>query len=62
MLMAEGLAICYGMTETSPVSAQTTTDDPLIRRLDSVGRLLPHVEYAPSITNRPSSSYGVLLT
>ncbi|KAF8460301.1 hypothetical protein BDZ91DRAFT_833016 [Kalaharituber pfeilii] len=38
------LTICYGMTETSPVSAQTTTDDPLIKRLDSVGRLLPHVE------------------
>ena len=32
------------MTETSPVSAQTTTDDPLVKRLDSVGRLLPHVE------------------
>lgn len=37
------LTICYGMTETSPVSAMTTTDDPLERRLDSVGRLLPHV-------------------
>ncbi|KAI5796348.1 acyl-CoA synthetase/AMP-acid ligase-like protein II [Peziza echinospora] len=37
------LTICYGMTETSPVSAQTTTDDPLPKRLDSVGRLLPHV-------------------
>lgn len=32
------------MTETSPVSAMTTTDDPLVRRVDSVGRLLPHVE------------------
>lgn len=38
------LTICYGMTETSPVSAQTTADDPLIKRLDSVGKLLPHVE------------------
>ncbi|KAL7271543.1 GTPase activating protein (GAP) [Rhizina undulata] len=38
------LTICYGMTETSPVSLMTTTDDPLIKRLDSVGRLLPHVE------------------
>jgi TBC1 domain family member 8/9 len=37
------LTICYGMTETSPVSAMTTTDDPLEKRLDSVGRLLPHV-------------------
>ncbi|KAL8880411.1 MAG: hypothetical protein Q9192_008026, partial [Flavoplaca navasiana] len=38
------LTICYGMTETSPVSAMTTTDDPLEMRVDSVGRLLPHVE------------------
>jgi acyl-CoA synthetase (AMP-forming)/AMP-acid ligase II len=37
------LTICYGMTETSPVSAMTTTDDPLEKRIDSVGRLLPHV-------------------
>ncbi|KAL9062728.1 MAG: hypothetical protein Q9157_008683 [Trypethelium eluteriae] len=32
------------MTETSPVSAMTTTDDPMEKRVDSVGRLLPHVE------------------
>ncbi|KAI9804539.1 MAG: hypothetical protein M1825_001438 [Sarcosagium campestre] len=38
------LTICYGMTETSPVSAMTTTDDPLEKRVNSVGRLLPHVE------------------
>ncbi|KAL8888691.1 MAG: hypothetical protein Q9215_003919 [Flavoplaca cf. flavocitrina] len=38
------LTICYGMTETSPVSAMTTTDDPVEMRVDSVGRLLPHVE------------------
>ncbi|KAL8733254.1 MAG: hypothetical protein Q9166_002271 [cf. Caloplaca sp. 2 TL-2023] len=38
------LTICYGMTETSPVSAMTTTDDPIEKRIDSVGRLLPHVE------------------
>lgn len=37
------LTICYGMTETSPVSAMTTTDDPMEKRIDSVGRLLPHV-------------------
>lgn len=37
------LTICYGMTETSPVSAMTTTDDPLEKRIDSVGRVLPHV-------------------
>lgn len=38
------LTICYGMTETSPVSAMTTTNDPLEKRINSVGRLLPHVE------------------
>ncbi|TVY85680.1 putative acyl-CoA synthetase, partial [Lachnellula willkommii] len=38
-----GLTICYGMTETSPVSCMTTPTDPLPKRLDSVGRLLPHV-------------------
>ena len=37
------LTICYGMTETSPVSAMTTTDDPLEKRLASVGKLLPYV-------------------
>ncbi|PBP16392.1 acetyl-CoA synthetase-like protein [Diplocarpon rosae] len=39
-----GLTICYGMTETSPVSCMTTPDDPLEKRVDSVGRLLPHVQ------------------
>jgi TBC1 domain family member 8/9 len=37
------LTICYGMTETSPVSCMTTTDDPLEKRINTVGRLLPHV-------------------
>jgi long-subunit acyl-CoA synthetase (AMP-forming) len=32
------------MTETSPVSAMTTTDDPMWARIETVGRLLPHVE------------------
>ncbi|KAL4788628.1 hypothetical protein BJX76DRAFT_315250 [Aspergillus varians] len=38
------LTICYGMTETSPVSAMTTTNDPLDKRINTVGRLMPHVE------------------
>jgi acyl-CoA synthetase (AMP-forming)/AMP-acid ligase II len=38
------LTICYGMTETSPVSAMTTTHDPIEKRINTVGRLLPHVE------------------
>lgn len=37
------LTICYGMTETSPVSAMTTTADPVAKRIESVGRVLPHV-------------------
>ena len=39
-----GLTICYGMTETSPVSFMTGLNDPLEKRLDSVGLLLPHVD------------------
>src|SRR5579863_586655 len=38
------LTICYGMTETSPVSFQTQTDDPLERRVGTVGRVHPHVQ------------------
>lgn len=38
------LTICYGMTETSPVSLMTTTNDPIDRRINTVGRLMPHVE------------------
>jgi fatty-acyl-CoA synthase len=38
------VTICYGMTETSPVSTQTTADDPLDKRVGSVGRVHPHVE------------------
>jgi fatty-acyl-CoA synthase len=38
------VTICYGMTETSPVSFQTAPDDPLDRRVSTVGRIHPHVE------------------
>jgi fatty-acyl-CoA synthase len=38
------ITIAYGMTETSPVSTQTTTDDPLERRVSTVGRVQPHIE------------------
>ena len=34
----------YGMTETSPVSTQTTVDDPVERRVSTIGRVHPHVE------------------
>ncbi|MFE0421771.1 AMP-binding protein [Streptomyces sp. NPDC058953] len=39
-----GVAICYGMTETSPVSTQTRRDDDIERRTGTVGRALPHIE------------------
>ena len=38
------LCICYGMTETSPVSAMTGPEDGIEERLDSVGRAMPHVQ------------------
>ncbi len=38
------VTIAYGMTETSPVSFQSATDDPLERRVSTVGRVHPHVE------------------
>ncbi|MGD0114475.1 MAG: AMP-binding protein [Dehalococcoidia bacterium] len=38
------VTICYGMTETSPVSTQSATDDPLDKRVATVGRVHPHVE------------------
>jgi fatty-acyl-CoA synthase len=40
----ETASIAYGMTETSPVSCQTRTDDDLERRTASIGRVHPHVE------------------
>jgi fatty-acyl-CoA synthase len=43
MHMAE-VGIAYGMTETSPVSFQTAVDDPLERRVTTIGRVLPHIE------------------
>jgi len=38
------MTIAFGMTETSPVSTQCATDDPLERRVSTVGRVHPHVE------------------
>jgi fatty-acyl-CoA synthase len=43
MHMSE-VTIGYGMTETSPVSTQTSADDPLDKRVGSVGRVLPHLQ------------------
>ena len=67
------VTICYGMTETSPVSTQSALDDPLEKRVGTVGRVHPHVEVkvvdpeTGSIVGRRESGelctrgYGVML-
>lgn len=48
-LIAAGIdevTICYGMTETSPVSTQTRTDDSFERKVGTVGRVCPHLQIA----------------
>jgi fatty-acyl-CoA synthase len=45
------VTIAYGMTETSPVSTQCATDDPLERRVSTVGQVLPHIEIKIIDTN-----------
>ncbi|SNS11310.1 AMP-binding protein [Actinacidiphila glaucinigra] len=64
MHMAE-VSICYGMTETSPVSTQTRRDDDLERRTGTVGRVLPHVEVkvvGPDGVTVPRGTAGELCT
>ena len=43
-LHMEEVTICYGMTETSPVSTQTRRDDPVAKRVGSVGTVHAHLE------------------
>jgi fatty-acyl-CoA synthase len=43
-LNMDEVTICYGMTETSPVSTQTRRDDPVAKRVGSVGQVHPHLE------------------
>lgn len=38
------MEICYGMTETSPVSTQTRHDAPFDKRVNTVGSIMPHTE------------------
>ena len=52
----EEVTICYGMTETSPVSTQTGVDDPIDKRVGTVGRVHPHVEVK---VIDPSSGHAV---
>jgi len=44
LMHMDQVTIAYGMTETSPVSFQSSTDDPLDKRVSSVGRIHPHVQ------------------
>ena len=44
LMHLDEITIAYGMTETSPVSFQSSVDDPLERRVSTVGRVHPHVE------------------
>ena len=65
MHMSE-VAICYGMTETSPVSTMTRVDDDLARRTETVGRVMPHLEVklVDPVTGRevPRTEAGELCT
>ena len=61
----EEVTIAYGMTETSPVSFQSATDDPIERRVSTVGQVHPHVEV--KVVDQegrvvPSGETGELLT
>jgi fatty-acyl-CoA synthase len=59
------VTICYGMTETSPVSFQTHHDDPLEKRVTTVGRIHPHVQVRivdPEGKVVPRGASGELLT
>ena len=59
------VTIAYGMTETSPVSFQSSVDDPLERRVSTVGRIQPHIEVKiVDAENRvvPRGEKGELLT
>jgi fatty-acyl-CoA synthase len=44
ILGIEEIGICYGMTETSPVNHQTMPDDEVVKRVETVGRVGPHLE------------------
>ena len=59
------VTIAYGMTETSPVSFQSSVDDPLERRVATVGRVQPHLEVKVVDTDGrivPRGDTGELLT
>ncbi|WP_135075437.1 AMP-binding protein [Terasakiella sp. SH-1] len=57
MNMSE-VTICYGMTETSPVSTQTTPEDSVEKRVSTVGRVHPHVEVKIIDVSGDTLSFG----
>jgi fatty-acyl-CoA synthase len=64
MHMSE-ITIAYGMTETSPVSFQSSRDDPIEQRVSTVGRIQPHLEVkivAPYGATVPRGEAGELCT
>jgi fatty-acyl-CoA synthase len=64
MHMSE-ITCCYGMTEMSPVTFQCAVDDPIERRVSTVGRVHPHVEAKvidPQGRTLPRGQSGELLT
>jgi fatty-acyl-CoA synthase len=59
------ITIGYGMTETSPISFQSAVDDPMDRRVSTVGRIQPHAEckvVGPDGRTLPLGQQGELLT
>jgi fatty-acyl-CoA synthase len=59
------VTICYGMTETSPVSMQTKSDDPVDKRVSTVGQIHPYVEVKivdPDGRALPRGQQGEFLT
>jgi len=59
------ITIGYGMTETSPISFQSAVDDPVDRRVSTVGRIQPHAEckvVGPDGHTLPVGHQGELLT
>ena len=57
MSMSE-VTIAYGMTETSPVSLQSSVDDPIEKRVSTVGRIHPHLEVKIIDENRETVPVG----
>jgi len=62
---ARDITICYGLTETSPVVAQTTPEDNLVKRTRTVGRPMPGVEIKvvdpETGASRPAGAIGEVL-